>query len=217
MAWLWRDSSDQSLLLPAMRRYASSIYDARQRLVVSYFYQIQGLHDSSRILSRLTAGWTIAGITTFQSGFPLDVIDSSFPSGGYQAAASDFSSWEGPNLVGPITYSNPHNSPNHAWFSASSFAPVTPNGNPTSIASYGDAPRNVLHGPGINNWDFQLYKDTSINERMRVETRIEFYNVFNHTQFDPLGVITDVSNPAFGEETRTHNPRFIQLAAKFYF
>jgi Carboxypeptidase regulatory-like domain len=200
--------------------YASSIFDARQRLVVSYFYEIPGLHSSSWMLSRLTSGWTIAGITTFQTGFPLDVIDSSFPSGGYQAAASDFTSWEGPDLIGPIHYFDPRNSPDNAWFSASSFAQVScaPScTNPAAASSYGNAPRNLLRGPGLNNWDFQLYKDTQINERMKVETRIEFYNVFNHTQFDPIGVITDINNPAFGTETAAHDPRLIQLAAKVYF
>jgi carboxypeptidase family protein len=197
--------------------YASSIYDATHRLVLSYFYQIPGSHGSSLLLSRLTNGWTIAGITTFQTGFPLDVIDSAFPSGGFQAAVSDFSSWEGPNLVGPIHYSDPRNSTTHTWFSASSFALPTPNGDPTSIVSYGDAPRNALRGPGLNNWDFQLYKDTNVNERMRVETRIEFYNVFNHTQFNALGVVTDINNANFGNETLAHDPRLIQLAAKFYF
>lgn len=197
--------------------YASSIFDAKHRFVLSYFYQIPGIHSSSWIASHLTSGWTIAGITTFQTGFPLDVIDSSFPSGGYQAAVSDFSSWEGPNQVAPVKYYDPRTSPNHAWFSASSFAPVTPNGDPTSVVSYGDAPRNPLRGPGLNNWDFQLYKDTQINERVKFETRIEFYNVFNHTQFDALGVITDINNPNFGLETAAHDPRRIQLAGKVYF
>ncbi len=197
--------------------YASSIFDARQRFVLSYFYEIPGRRGSSWLLSRLTSGWTIAGITTFQTGFPLDVIDSSFPSGGYQAAVSDFSSWEGPNLVGPVKYFDPRNSADNAWFSASSFARVTSNGDPTSAVSYGNAPRNPLRGPGLNNWDFQLYKDTQLNERMKVETRIEFYNIFNHTQFDALGVITDINNSNFGNETAAHDPRRIQLAAKFYF
>jgi len=169
------------------------------------------------MLSRLTKGWTIAGITTFQTGFPLDVADESGLYGGYLGAVSDFTTWAGPNVVGPVRYFNPRTAPNNAWFSASSFAAITPGADPTSIANYGNAPRNPLRGPGLNNWDFQLYKDTSITERTRVELTIEFYNVFNPTQFDPEGIITDISNPAFGTATQARDPRRIQLAAKVYF
>jgi hypothetical protein len=201
--------------------YASSIYDARQRLVISYFYEIPGLHGDW-LVSRLTRGWTIAGITTFQTGFPLDIIDSAAPSGGC-FGSGDFGCWDGPNQVGAVHYSNPRSS--SMWFNPSAFAPVaceaagcTASGvSPTSVLSYGNAPRNPLRGPGLNNWDFQIYKDTQINERMRVELRIESYNVFNHTQFDPNGVITDIGAPNFGAITLARNPRRFQLATKFYF
>jgi Carboxypeptidase regulatory-like domain len=204
--------------------YASSSYDARQRLVISYFYQLPGM--GSMWLSRLTKGWTVAGITTFQTGFPLDVVDSSLPGGGYApiSAFSDNTSWEGPNQVAPVTYSNPRTGGANVWFSKSSFAQVAcaPSCSaagvpPSSVVAYGDAPRNLMRGPGINNWDFQLYKDTQITESTRLELRMEAYNVFNHTQFDPQFVITDINNPSFGTVTGAYNPRRVQLAAKFYF
>jgi hypothetical protein len=176
--------------------------------------------------SRLTKGWTVAGITTFQTGFPLDVVDSSLPGGGYApiSAFSDNTSWEGPNQVARVTYSNPRTGGANVWFSKSSFAQVAcaPSCSaagvpPSSVAAYGDAPRNLMRGPGINNWDFQLYKDTQITESTRLELRMEAYNVFNHTQFNPQFVITDINNPSFGSVTGAYNPRRVQLAAKFYF
>jgi hypothetical protein len=203
--------------------YASSIFDARHRLVISYFYQIPGLHGNG-LLSRVTSGWTMAGITTFQTGFPLDVIDSASPSGGCNGNG-DFSCWDGPNQVGPIHYLNPRTTGN--WFDSGAFAPVTCEtatslcpGNgvpPTGVAAFGNAPRNVLRGPGVNNWDFQLFKDTQITESKKFELRIEFYNVFNHVQFDPNGVITDVGQSNFGAATLALHPRRIQLAGKLYF
>ena len=51
---------------------ASSIFDARHRFVISYFYEIPSL-GHGQMLSRLTKGWTLGGIATFQTGFPLDV------------------------------------------------------------------------------------------------------------------------------------------------
>ena len=57
--------------------YGASVFDAPQRLVISYVYQIPGLHGGDWWLDRLTQGWTISGITTFQEGFPVDIADLS--------------------------------------------------------------------------------------------------------------------------------------------
>lgn len=191
--------------------------------MISYFYQIPGLHRGA-FLSRATTGWTVAGITTFQTGFPLDVIDSAAPSGGCNGGG-DFGCWDGPNQVAAIHNLNPRTT--GQWFDPSAFAPVACEAAaagcsgsgvaPTSVAAYGNAPRDVLRGPGLNNWDFQLYKDTKVNERARVELRIEFYNVFNHVQFDPDGVITDIGSSNFGSVTKALPQRRLQLATKVYF
>jgi hypothetical protein len=209
--------------------YASSIFDARQRLVISYTYQIPGMRGNWWA-SRLTKGWTISGITTFQTGFPLDVADLSSPSGGCDGAG-DFSCWDGPDQIAPVQYLNPR-SPGHPWFDASSFEEVpcatagTPptfvgcpaNGvSPTSVAAYGNAPRNLLRGPGINNWNVTVYKDTAITEGTKVQLRLDSFNTFNHTQFDPNGISGNVSSSLFGVETAARDPRLLQVAAKFIF
>jgi hypothetical protein len=200
--------------------YASSVYDARQRLVISYVYQIPGFHGDW-IVSRLTRGWTITGITTFQTGFPVEIADLSDPSGGCDIFA-DFTCWDGPNQVAPVKYLNPHTT--KYWFDPSSFAevscaPTCPavGVSPTSVVAYGNAPRNPIRGPGINNWDFVLYKDTAITERTKIQLRLEAYNVFNHTQFNPNGLQTNASSSLFGQILAAQNPRQMQIAAKFIF
>lgn len=207
--------------------YAASVYDAPQRLVISYVYEFPGMHGNM-VLARLTQGWHVSGITTFQQGFPLDIADMSNPSGG--CGASDFSCWDGPNQIAPVSYLNPR-SAGHPWFSASSFQQVpcatadepTAFGcpasgvSPASVLAYGNATRNPIRGPGINNFDFVLYKDTAITERTKIELRLEAYNVFNHTQFDPNGVGTNIAAGNFGSIDAARNPRFMQLAAKFFF
>ena len=94
--------------------YGPSAYDATHRLVISYVYAIPSVRhfDSFRWLpSRLAEGWQISGITTFQSGFPLDVVDSSLnsdicPSFWYYACP------DVPNVVG----ANPlHESPKESY------------------------------------------------------------------------------------------------------
>jgi len=99
--------------------YASSIFDARHRLVINYFYAIpipQGSGKSS-LLGRVLNGWNVSGITTFQTGFPLDVTDSHLESQTCIAVISDFACPDGPNVVGSIKYTNPHvnTTPNTPW------------------------------------------------------------------------------------------------------
>jgi hypothetical protein len=60
-----------------------------------------------------------------------------------------------------------------------------------------------------------LYKDTKVTESTRVELRFEFFNLFNHTQFD--SPVSDINDPNFGRVLSAAPPRIIQLAAKFYF
>jgi hypothetical protein len=106
---------------------------------------------------------------------------------------------------------NPRGNATNLWFNPSAFAPEP-------LGQIGNAGRNPLRGPGLNNFDFALEKETKITEQTRIELRFEFFNLFNHTQFDPLGITTDINaGPAFGTEVAAHSPRLIQLGAKLYF
>jgi hypothetical protein len=197
--------------------YGSSVYDAKHRLVISYVYMIPSVRHFKAfewMPSRVTDGWQISGITTFQSGFPLDVVDTSFPS--LTSSAFTFYSgpgagWDVPDLVGPIKYIDPRLGPKNHWFDGSAFAhPVT--------GTEGNAGRDILRGPGRNNFDFALLKETKITESTRIELRFEFYNVFNHTQFDPSGITTDINaGSSFGRIRKAFDPRLIELTGKFYF
>ena len=49
----------------------------------------------------------------------------------------------------------------------------------------GNAPKDPLRGPGINNWDISLFKNFNLARegRVRLQYRLELYNAFNHTQY----------------------------------
>jgi hypothetical protein len=142
------------------------------------------------------------------------VVDGNFPSltsSGFTYYNSfGLAAWDVPDVTGPVKYSNPRTSPNNEWFDPSPFAHP-------AFGTEGKAGRNILRGPGRNNFDFALMKDTKITESTKVELRFEFFNIFNHTQFDPNGITTDFNSATFGQETAAHDPRLIQLGAKFYF
>ena len=55
---------------------------------------------------------------------------------------------------------------------------------PETIGVLGNANRRFFHGPGFNNWDMALRKNTMIGERMAIEFRAEVFNMFNHAQFE---------------------------------
>jgi hypothetical protein len=221
--------------------YGDSNYDARQRLVISYVYNAPSLRRFKAfqwIPSRITDGWSISGITTFQSGFPLDVVDSSFPSlsSSYYTwyAYAGGAAWDVPNVAGPVQYMNPrvptvipgNTSPGNYWFSPTpspvGCSPSTPpcqvgGFSAPTIGTEGNAGRDILKGPGRNNFDVAVMKDIMIVEGIKAELRFEFFNVLNHTQFDPNGINTDFNSSGFGTETAAFAPRIIQLAGKIYF
>ena len=61
----------------------------------------------------------------------------------------------------------------------------------TVLGTFGNSSRRFFHGPGIINTDFGMSKRIPITESMALEFRAEFFNIFNHTQFDnPSGNIS---------------------------
>jgi outer membrane receptor protein involved in Fe transport len=99
-----------------------------------------------------------------------------------------------------------------------------------ALATYGTLPRNFLRGPGYINFDMAFSKTTAITERVKVEFRAEFFNLFNHANFlNPgvnnngngtftgFGVGSDPNSSQFGQITSTYDPRIIQLALRLSF
>jgi hypothetical protein len=93
--------------------------------------------------------------------------------------------------------------------------PVIGNG-----TGYGNAGLGTVLGPGQFNWDVALTKTTKvggIREGGSLEFRTEFFNAFNHPQFNNPSVV-DVSKTTFGQITSTSvNPRLIQFGVKYMF
>ncbi|MGH9728763.1 MAG: carboxypeptidase regulatory-like domain-containing protein [Candidatus Acidiferrales bacterium] len=194
--------------------YGDSAFDARRRFVVGYDYTIPGLEHLSAfhwMPSRIADGWHLAGITSLQSGFPITISDSGFTS--LQCTAFEFySCWDRPNVVSAPVIQDPRNytigAKTHYWFNPSAFAKAT-------VGTVGDEGRNNFHGPGLNNWDLSFEKDTRVTESTQLVLRMEFYNLFNHTQFNnPSG---NIQSGNFGRITAAGNGRLMQLAAKFIF
>jgi hypothetical protein len=181
-------------------------FDARHRLALSYIVELpfgRGKHWGSNwagIVDVLLGGWQINGLTTISTGTPVDSslgVDNAGTGGG---GADDR-----PNLVG-----DPNNSPKtpEQWFNTSAFV-LGPAG------QYGNAARNVITAPGINNFDFSIFKNFRFAERHALQFRAEFFNGFNHTQFDLPNTVFGTAN--FGRIFSAGDGRQIQFALKYSF
>jgi Carboxypeptidase regulatory-like domain len=183
-----------------------SAFDVPNNFVFSYIWQLPIDRTFRRGPKRLTQGWQIIGITRFANGFPVTLSEpddrSLLGTGG---------NTDTPDVIAPVTTQNPRNAgPGglaNQYFSISSFT-LGP------LGGLGDANRRFFHGPGIINTDFALHKVTPIKESVTLEFRAEFFNIFNHTQFNSSGVIGNITSSQFGEATTARDPRIGQLSLK---
>jgi len=202
----------------------SSEYDAKHRFAISYTYLIPPMfHTENWLGKRLLEGWRMSGVTQLQSGFPLDVVDSSYRSLSCWAYTWT-ACWDVPNQVAAPQYADPHsstftNTVTRAGLAAKDHYLFNPNPSfaRAPFGVQGNAGRNPLRGPRINNFDWAFMKSTQLTEATRMEFRFEFFNLFNHTQFNQSGVSTNIQSTNFGRVLAARDPRVIQLAAKFYF
>jgi len=89
-----------------------------------------------------------------------------------------------------------------------------------ALGTIGSSRRRFFHGPGLNNWDMALLKDTKLTESKTLQFRFEAFNVFNHAQFsanNSSGFGT-VASSGFGVISSTYgHPRILQAGLKFLF
>ena len=208
--------------------WALSSFDVRHRMVLSFVMDLpfgEGRMfgaNTQGVVGKLISGWTVNGIGTVQSGFPLAFTAT-------------------PNLIGSGYGLRPNVDPNcdkevggsaldrlDRWFNTScfsvpngGFAAGDPSTNPALRWQFGNAPRvdPDLRGHPVNNWNIAVSKTTPIQGRVNLTFRAEAFNVFNRTQFGPPDTqATTAAQSTFGKVTRQLNqPRLMQLAFRVTF
>jgi hypothetical protein len=191
--------------------YGPANWDVPHRFVASYIYDLPFLKTSSQpVLRYVVAGWQIAGLTTLQSGTPINVTI------GTDRANIGISGLQRPDLIGPVPTLNCQQSPTNLdlinCFDPSAFAL------PTQY-TFGNAPRNVLRGPKMVITDLSLVKNVPVGGTVRVQIRAEIFNAFNNVNYgNPNAVF---GSATFGRISATNttypNMRQIQLGAKLIF
>jgi hypothetical protein len=182
-------------------------FDATHRFVMSYIYDIPFLRGRTDLVGRVFGGWSISGITTFQTGLPLN------PQLGRDYAGVGSSSRQRPATTGSPGLDRSERNVDQ-WFNTSAY--VAP-----EFGTFAPPARNILSLPGVNNWDLSMNKSVSIKEGTEIEIWAQMFNVFNHTQFGGPNLDGGVGNSffsaSFGKVTNARNERSIMLGLRLAF
>jgi hypothetical protein len=205
--------------LPLYRPYRTWLYgragfDQTHVLVFNYTWDLPRLSDrwNNPVVHHLFDDWQLSGITAFTSGTPLgfgfSTTDNADITGGGDGVRVNL-------ISNPILPRSERSF--DRWFDTAAFARP-------GRGDFGNAPKDVLRGPGVNNWDVTVFKKFPLKgEERYFQLRWEIYNIFNHTQFAGVdtGARFDTSgrqvNANFGRVTATRTPRIMQVALRFAF
>jgi hypothetical protein len=192
-----------------------------QHLIVSYVLDLplgknkKYLSDLPALGDKIVSGWGIDGVTTLQTGFPVNIN-----AGGN--GANYYGGGLRPNVVAGCKKATSGSAQSRVkeglaggdgWINAACFTEPAP-------YTFGNEARvdPTLTANGVANWDFAAFKQTNFGSKNRYgfEFRVEVFNLFNRVQFDPPG--NGFGSSTFGEITGyMNNPRLVQFAGKITF
>jgi Carboxypeptidase regulatory-like domain len=217
--------------------WGASAFDNRQTAVVNVIYELPFLRDRSNLAGKLLGGWQVTAVSQFQSGLPFTVgaADDIAGVGGRGnlndniAGSREIQVWNrngdpilpsgeqkfSEGTIDQNFWFRTRNQDGSAIFTAPAAGTFTTQGN-----------RNIVRGPGFQNWNAGLFKNFAITERQRVVFRFEAFNWLNHPNLggtDGNGAIAagglDVNprSSTFGRVTSKGGQRSLQLSLRYSF
>ena len=157
---------------------ASGAWDARHVVNGNAVYQLpfgvgKPMLNQRGISSAIAGNWELTTTALARTGFPVNVL---MPSS--YIAPDGNSGTQRPDLVPGVSLTPPGGKTVAEWINPAAFTtPVI-----TATKWYGDAPRDLVRGPGTWQVDLGTRKTLPFTERVRLEFRSDFYNIFNHPQ-----------------------------------
>jgi hypothetical protein len=200
--------------------------DVRQRYAVTFLYELPFMKDQQGMIGKVLGGWSLSGISTFQTGQPFDIVESTDRS--LTGIGDDRPDYIG----GAVTFFDPRGTANvpgklNAYFDGTGGGTATAATSPffrrvgsgtgwaQGAGRWGNLGRNVFHGPGLNNWDLSVFKRFKIAEGHNLEFSTQVFNLWNHVMFNnPSG---NIGSSTFGRITSARDPRLTQLGLKYWF
>lgn len=175
------------------------------QLQMSYAYELPFgknkllFNGAGGAVNSVISGWSLSGITTFQSGSPFSVTQASSLQGGVSGRANRY--------PGVALY--PANKTLQQWFNPSAFY--------ATDFQYGNSAYDMMWGPRYQNWDTEVSKTTTLHEGINLVIKVDAFNVFNHPTFaNPASAITNTRT--VGTITSTNGAsRTLQLGGRLTF
>jgi len=169
------------------------------------------------LLNQLVGGWQLAGIVSVSTGNWFTVSDPIVNSSNTDCGGTVAFNCARPNVIG---------NPNGKHCLAGAFYNTCAFTSDLVQGTFGDAGRNIVLGPGYQEWDLSILKTFPVREQMRFEFRTDIFNMWNHTnfltgptgadgQFEPVAV--ELGTAQMGLPQAARDPREIQFALKFLF
>jgi len=192
------------------RDYGNVAFDRRHRFLTTYLYELpfgkgKPFLGKGGVMNYIAGGWVANAVSVFQTGFPLQITQSTNFNSGFGYAS------QRPNATGvsPVT-------------SGSLEARLNNYINPAAFSTapqftFGNISRTIdMRGPGQANWDMSVFKNFVIKETLKAQFRCEALNAFNTPLF--YGPNVSFGSSSFGKITTQANfSRQLQLALRFSF
>jgi len=182
--------------------------DTPHRLAISGIYELpfgkgKPFLSNNAVLDRIVGGWQIQGVYAFQTGFPIRLANDAF-------------------LTGESFYLSPDQRTTGRWFNTGALVSILNNtaANATPVSHLRTLPFHFsnLRRDNINNFDFSLLKNTRINERMRIQLKLDIINALNEPYFPaPVANPTQTTFGQISASNQDNYARRIQWGIKFLF
>ena len=226
-AWTWskamnfvndNNAAVNPFIDPRVRNYGKASYDRTHTFGLSYVYSLPRFSNSPGIVKHSMGGWEISGTTSFVSGAPLGI--------GYSlVSGADLVGGTGAGVDSRVNLTGDPNLPKSERTELRAFRTEVVRPPTKAEFGIGTAAKDLIRGPGVNNWDISLLKNFQLGklEGRRLQFRMETYNTFNHAQFSAVDTTGRFDaqgnqvNSRFGQYTSTLDARRVVLALKLYF
>lgn len=182
--------------------YGPCTYDAPNLVNVSLVYH-SAFNGHGRAASFLLSDWQIAPLMRYSSGLPVN------PLTGVDNSLTGVN-LDRPNVV-PGVDRYAHTARTAALFQWVNKSAYSAN----ALGTFGNAGHLSLRTPGYFDVDASVSRTFKATERVRLDARVEGFNVTNHPNFN--GPTTNFSSSNFGRITSAQDPRIFQGAFKVIF
>jgi hypothetical protein len=220
--------------------YGPSPWDVPNRFSLTFNYTLTGMNKGKGPIGQLTGGWGLSGTSAFQTGYPFTVVtrapfkgvcavstdcpSATNPFTGYAAGSGDYNadgdygqesgigapaSEDYPDANGYAQATSRKDFLNGTVFTSGQFTP------PATFGNDGNEKPQAFRLYNFAETDMSVYKNTRITEKLNLELRFEFYNIFNRANVGNFD--SNTADATFGKALGQQLPRWWEVGAKITF